>query len=126
MMTVSRMCSGDVVVAVERLTYAYCHRLLAYIKMCQSGHERLGIEFVHAFLELANLDHLLVHLQPQFDIRSCLRSPGTACRWCHCHAVTPESFAKSMKSDAKSFSANPILRACVKYSFVTVVVGSGK
>src|SRR3989304_4005358 len=97
------MGARDIVVTPQRLAYPNCDCFLPNVKMGQPGHECFGVEFIDFLFELADLDHLLVHMEPLFNIRGsrCIFAGGfyRACHW-----LTPAIRASTSKRIAKSSS----------------------
>src|SRR6185503_13309291 len=67
-MTMTAMGTGNVIFFIECFTDPDSNCLFTNIQMCQAGHLRALIQLVDLLLECANLEHLLVHLQPLLAI----------------------------------------------------------
>src|ERR1700690_3526554 len=119
-MSMTAMCAGDVVGALEGFANTHRNRFLPYIKMCQTGHQRPRVEFIDLAFELADGCHLPVHAQPQiYSLRNLFWLGGRG------HFCTPDIRASTSNTTAKSSFSQPMPRAAVRNSLLTAVVGRG-
>jgi hypothetical protein len=72
-MPVTPVRAGDVVVRLQRLTDTNRHRLLTYIEVCQSRHQRSRVEIIHPLFKEANGEHLAVHVHQFLNVDTCRR-----------------------------------------------------
>src|SRR6202142_190110 len=119
-MSMTAMCAGDVVGALEGFANTHRNRFLPYIKMCQTGHQRPRVEFIDLAFELADGCHLPVHAPPP------IYSPRNPFwRGGRCHLATPDIRASTSNTTAKSSFSQPMPLAAVRNSLLTAVVGRG-
>src|SRR5580704_7125831 len=125
------MGAGDVVVDVQGFADADGDGLLAAVEMCEAGHERARVEFVHLLFKQADAHHLAIGAQPLgffCDLGNFGRLGGG-----HGHflppavtgVVTPDMAASTSNMQAKSYLVQPMPRAAVRISLLTAVLGRG-
>src|ERR1700730_10572858 len=121
-MPVSTVRARDVVRGAERFTNSHGHRFFAHIQVSKTGHQGPRVKLIYLFFKKSNHDHSTVHADELVNLhdRSCL---GLVCG--DRHSLTPDIWARTSKTTAKSFSTRPIPRAAVRNSLLTAVVGMG-
>src|SRR5262245_29969304 len=121
-MPMPSMRTRNVVVGLERLTYADGNGFLADVKMRKTRHERASVEVVDVLFEEPDHDHTPIHVQPllRFGVRF-----GFGLIYCRAHFDTPDIRSSTLKIIAKSRSASPMARAAVRNSLAIEVVGRG-
>src|SRR5215471_1980315 len=90
--------------------------------MRQARHKRSGIEFIHLLLKEANHLHAAIHAEPLLEGEG---SADFGLIRSLAHRCTPDMWARTSNTTAKSFSTSPMPRAAVKNSLVTAVEGMG-
>ena len=60
------MCAGDVVITAEGLAHSHGNSLLTNIEVSKPRHFASGVELIDVLFKHADLEHLLVHMQPLF------------------------------------------------------------
>src|SRR5579859_4299390 len=101
--------------------------------MREAGHQRTRIELIHLLFEQADAHHLAIGTEPFFfavrGFRTRFRLGSRSGHFFGPPAVTgvvtPDIFASTSNTQAKSYLVQPMPRAAVKNSLLTAVVGRG-
>src|SRR6266705_218419 len=97
--------AGNVVGPLEGFADADGNGLFSDIKMCETRHQRAGVEFVYLVFKQTDRQHLTVHPVPESNLlRSSSRLRSS------CQLGTPDMRASTSNITAKSSFSQPIPR----------------